>query len=361
LPPAPNSYEAWSALGEACGGAGRHAEAEQAFRHALSLRPDLYQAHYNLGLSIAYQERLGEAVEHFLAARNISPRHPDLQKTLFPILVTLLQGEGSPAPLPALELPTLPAQPLVSVVIPTRDRPRMLVDALRSVGGQSYPHWEALVVNDGGGNIAAVLESLPREWRARMIALEHATPRGPAAARNAAISAAKGAVLAFLDDDDRYGPSHLERLVAGLQTHNAAFTYTAAELVREKLADGKRLEVGREPFLAGLRYSRALLLLRNFIPINTWGVRRECFERAGPFDEGLEYLEDWDFLLRLSAQARFHQQHEVTVEYRVTDRNDDSLSKRHAHKPAMEALYRRHASDHPWVSAARSLYLETLA
>ena len=358
MPPAPSSYEEWSALGEACGASGRHAEAEQAFRHALNLRPDLYEAHYNLALSIAYQERLGEAAGHFLAARTISPRHPDLQKTLFPILVTLLQEDDSQASLAEPDLPSLPAQPLVSVVMPTRDRPRMLIDALRSIGGQSYPHWEALVVNDGGGDIAPVLASLPREWRARVIALEHATPRGPAAARNAAISAANGAVLAFLDDDDRYCPSHLERLVSGLQ--NAQFTYTAAQLVREKLVDGRRLEVGREPFLPGLRSSRALLLLRNFIPINTWGVRRSCFERAGRFDEGLEYLEDWDFLLRVSAQARFHQQEEVTVEYRVTDRNDDSLSKRHAHKPAMEALYRRHATDDPWVKAARELYLETL-
>ncbi len=359
MPPAPSSYEGWSALGEACGASGRHAEAEQAFRHALSLRPDLYEAHFNLALSIAYQDRLGEAVGHFLAARNISPRHPDLQKTLFPILVTLLQGEGSQPSLNAPELPSLPAQPLVSVVIPTRDRPRLLADALRSIGEQSYPHWEALVVNDGGGDIAPVMVSLPGEWRARVIALQHATPRGPAAARNAAISAAKGAVLAFLDDDDRYCPRHLERLVSGLQ--HAEFTYTAAELVREKLVDGKRAEVGRERFLPGLRYSRALLLLRNFIPINTWGLRRTCFERAGRFDEELAYLEDWDFLLRLSAQTSFHQQDEVTVEYRVTDGDDDSLSKRHAHKPAVEALYRRHACDHSWISAARSLYLETLA
>ena len=361
MPPAPNSYEAWSSLGEACGASGRHAEAEQAFRQALKLRPDLYEAHYNLALSIAYQERLAEAVGHFLAAKDISPRHPELQKTLFPILVTLLQEEGSRTPPAASALPSLVPQPLVSVVIPTRDRPHMLLDALRSVAQQSYPRWEAVVLNDGGDDIAGVLASLPGDWRARVTALQHPTPRGPAAARNAAIGAANGEVIAFLDDDDRYGASHLARLVSGLQAQNAGFTYTAAQLVREKLVDGKRLEAAREPFLAGLRYSRALLLVRNFIPINTWGVRRACFEEAGLFDEGLQYLEDWDFLLRLSAQARFHQQHEVTVEYRVTDRNDDSLSKRHAHKPAMEALYRRHATDHPWIKAARALYLETLA
>src|SRR5262245_30778024 len=87
----PASFEVWDRLGRAYGQADRPAEAERAFRAAARLRPDMHETHYNLGLSLAYQGRLRDSIEHFVSARRINPRGPDFQKTLFPILVTLLQ------------------------------------------------------------------------------------------------------------------------------------------------------------------------------------------------------------------------------------------------------------------------------
>jgi glycosyltransferase involved in cell wall biosynthesis len=309
-----------------------------------------FERHYNQALSFAYQNRLRESIPHFLEARKIEPRHPDFQRTLFPILVTLLQEDT--AAVAAAELPPLSREPLVSVIVPTRNRPAMLRDALQSILNQTYQNREIVVVNDGGEPVAPVLQST------RVIDMK--TSVGPAAARNTAIAVAKGEVLAFLDDDDRYMPDHLERLVAALRAGNAAFAYTTAELVREKIAGGRRSETSRQIFMGGLRYSRLLLLVRNFIPINTWGVRREVFAKAGGFDEALHYLEDWDFLLRLSTFTPCAQVDAVTVEYRVTDERDDSLSKRHGHKPAVERIYARHQSAEELVKLARELYLESL-
>lgn len=309
-----------------------------------------FERHYNHALSLAHQDRLRESIPHFLEARKIEPRHPDFQRTLFPILVTLLQEERTAVP--ASGLRPLSREPLVSVIVPTRNRPAMLRDALHSILNQTYQNREIVVANDGGEPVAPVLQSM------RVIDMK--TSAGPAAARNAAIAAAKGEVLAFLDDDDRYLPGHLEQLVAALRAGDAAFAYTTAELVQERLADGRRSETGRQVFMGGLRYSRLLLLVRNFIPINTWGVRREVFAEAGGFDEALHYLEDWDFLLRLSSMARCQQVQAVSVEYRVTDGSDDSLSKRHGHKPAVERIYARHDAGHELVKLARELYLESL-
>jgi O-antigen biosynthesis protein len=306
-----------------------------------------FERHYNQALSFAYQNRLRESIPHFLEARKIEPRHPDFQRTLFPILVTLLQEDT--AAVAAGELPPLPREPLVSVIVPTRNRPAMLRDALQSILNQTYQNREIVVVNDGGEPVAPVLQSV------RVIDMK--TSVGPAAARNAGIAAAKGEVLAFLDDDDCYRPEHLALLVERMHT---GFAYTAAELVHERLADGRRIETGRQAFMGGLRYSRLLLLVRNFIPINTWGVRREVFAKAGGFDEALHYLEDWDFLLRLSTFTPCAQVDAVTVEYRVTDGRDDSLSKRHGHKPAVERIYARHQSAEELVKLARELYLESL-
>lgn len=357
----PESFDTWHGLGRACGLAGRPAEAERAFRVAARLRPDLHEAHYNLALSLAYQGRLRESVEHFVRARGINPRNPDFQQTLFPVLVTLLQ-EGEPQQARPGNFPPLAERPLVSVIVPTQNRPQMLRDALNSVRRQQYPNWEVIVVNDGGEGVASVLESLPPDARARIRHMDLETARGPAAARNRAISVAQGDILAFLDDDDMHTPRHLECLVSGLRASGAGLVYTAAELVKETVGEGTRSETNRDRFLPGLRYSRPLLLVRNYIPINTWGVRRECFAAAGAFDESLHYLEDWDFLLRLSERAGFHQRDEVTAEYRVTERAGDSVSKREPHARAVRAFYRRHeAHGLEWVELARELYLESLA
>ena len=310
-----------------------------------------FETHYSRALALAYQNRLRESIPHFLEARKLEPRHPDFQRTLFPILVTLLQEQG--AAVAASGLRPLPAEPLVSVIVPTRNRAHLLRDALQSVERQSYRHWEVVVVNDGGEPIAPM--------GGRMQVLDLKTNRGPAAARNAAIATAKGEVLAFLDDDDCYKPDHLAQLIAALRSGAAGFAYTTAELVQETLVDGRRRETAREVFMGGLRFSPLLLLVRNFIPINTWGVRREAFAKAGGFHEALHYLEDWDFLLRFSKLTPFAQVDAITVEYRVTDGTDDSLSKQHGHKPAVERIYARHQSADELVKLARELYLESLA
>ena len=80
-------------------------------------------------------------------------------------------------------------------------------------------------------------------------------------------------------------------------------------------------ESGWEPRVRTLQYSLDFdpdyLLLANYIPIHTLLLPRELFRKVGGFDEGLEYSEDWDFLIRLSAETPFRHLRAVTCEYRV--------------------------------------------
>ncbi|MGQ0580218.1 MAG: glycosyltransferase, partial [Betaproteobacteria bacterium] len=357
----PDSFEVWNSLGRAHGLTGRHVEAERAYRNALRLRPDLHEAHYNLAMSLAHQARLRDSIEHFLNARKINPHDPEVRKMLLAKLITLLQDDSSPEYAPASKFPPLNERPLVSVIIPTQNRPRMLQDALISVCRQGYQNWEVIVVNDGGEDASPALKSMPSAMQAKNRLIDLRTIHGPAAARNAAIKVAKGEVLAFLDDDDLYLPGHLESLVTGLRSSNAGFACSAAELVEETIRDGIRVEVGRKPLFPDIRYSQPLLLVANFIPINTWGVRRECFSAVGVFDESLRFLEDWDFLLRLSCHVDFHQISSVTAEYRVTRQANDSVTKRHQNEAGVRSIYRRYeAHSLERVRLARELYLETL-
>jgi hypothetical protein len=350
----PGNFELWQSLGRAYGLKDRHAQAERAFGEAARLEPHLHETHYNLALSLAYQGRLRDSLPHFLAARAIEPRHPGFQESLLPILITLLQEEGQAQRPGDAGLARLSARPLVSVIIPTRNRQPMLRDALLSLRAQTYGDWEAIVVNDGGADVSGLAQQ-----KVQVINLP--TSRGPAAARNAAIRAAQGEILAFLDDDDLYLPQHLERLVAALRASKAGLAYSAADLVEESAVGGARTESSRRRLFPGLRYSPLLLLVRNYIPINTWGLRRECASAAGRFDESLHYLEDWDLLLRLSRRFDFHPIDEVTAEYRVRPAND-SVTKRHRHRPAVQALYQRHdPCGNARVTLARELHLQSLA
>src|SRR4051812_9468088 len=239
----PRSFELWQCLGHAYGLTDRHVQAERAFSHAAALHPQAHEGHYNLALSLAYQGRLRDALEHFRAARAINPLHPGFQQTLFPILITLLQEEGQSQRPGDAGLRRLAKRPRVTVIIPTQNRPQMLRDALLSVCRQTYQDWEAIVVNDGGPEVNAVLGALPSMQNLQVINLP--TVQGPAAARNAAIQAAHGEILAFLDDDDVYRPHHLERLVAALQASNAGLVYSAADLVEEVYVAGARTEISR--------------------------------------------------------------------------------------------------------------------
>jgi len=91
----------------------------------------------------------------------------------------------------------------------------MVAEAVASVVGQTRDDWECLVVDDGGGELPD--EDDPAalgDPRVRVIRRDH--PGGPAAARNAGIDAARGEIITFLDDDDRYRADRLELAALGL-------------------------------------------------------------------------------------------------------------------------------------------------
>jgi glycosyltransferase involved in cell wall biosynthesis len=98
----------------------------------------------------------------------------------------------------------------VSIIVPTRNRPDWLRQALRSAREQTWPHKEVVVIDEAStDNTLAMLAAEFPEARV----ITHATARGPSAARNAGVAAASGDWILYLDDDDLLHPDHLEALV----------------------------------------------------------------------------------------------------------------------------------------------------
>jgi len=107
---------------------------------------------------------------------------------------------------------------LISVAVPTHNRPQLLREALASVAAQTHPEWEVVVVDDG--STPPVLESTLRELLGeRFILVRHGQAQGIAAAKNAGVAAARGEVVLHLDDDDLLTPTALAQIAAAYARH----------------------------------------------------------------------------------------------------------------------------------------------
>jgi GT2 family glycosyltransferase len=151
---------------------------------------------------------------------------------------------------------------------------------------------------------------------------------GQARARNRALQAARGEIVSFLDDDDRYLPNHLETLVNALGDESCIFAYTDADMVQEVIRHGERREISRSTPYRHEAWSRRRLHIDNYIPINTWGVRKSCLDEVGGFDESLSCCEDWELLLRIARQYDFRHVKATTVEVRHRADQADNVTRR---------------------------------
>jgi glycosyltransferase involved in cell wall biosynthesis len=235
------------------------------------------------------------------------------------------------------------ARPLVSVIIPTT-RPDQLEAALDSVERQEPQGPLECVVAPDGIPVPALK---PRPFPVRFAPSPH--PTGPGAARNRAALQAQGLILAFLDDDDRWCPNHLARVVpAILDTPGIAFTDAWIQHVDEGWT--ARLQV---PFTPGL------LRRTNPVILSTVAVPRSLFWRVGGFDGSFGRYEDWDWLLRAEqAGVRLLFLADPTVLYRFSSgstsadadamrRDLDRLIARHGLGPLPVTNFARMAQEGP--------------
>ena len=242
---------------------------------------------------------------------------------------------------------SLPDEPLVSIIVPTWNRPDLLQDTLRSLVAQCYPNWEAVVVNDAGVDVAALVASIDPLGRIRYV--NHARNAGLSAARNTGIGLSRGDILCYLDDDDIFRPEHLQTVIRAFREHpDREFVYTEAEYVSEQIENGERLELDRGTPFSNIDYSLQRLHVSNFIPVNVWAHRRDLLTRVdGLFDTSLPALEDWDMLLRLARQTDPLPIEALTVEVRVRPQSSgDNMSQRE--KKDFPALYQKLYERYPF-------------
>jgi glycosyltransferase involved in cell wall biosynthesis len=190
------------------------------------------------------------------------------------------------------------SSPLVSVVIPAHNAERFIGEAIESVLAQTYAPVELIVVDDGSTDETATVAAAYSE--VTVISQENA---GPSAARNRGALAASGEFLAFHDSDDAMAPDKLAVQVGHmLDNPSVGCVLAEQELLVEPgaelpfWAEGSKVPTimpSRPPELANEPDVHPMTMV----------VRRETFERVGPFDESMRAAEDLDWMLRASEEG----------------------------------------------------------
>jgi glycosyltransferase involved in cell wall biosynthesis len=196
-----------------------------------------------------------------------------------------------------IEQASLHERPLVSVVLPTRDRCALLPRAIASVTRQTYVNWELLVVDDASADATAAVIAGISDKRVKGF---RGKGGGVCAARNIGLSQARGSLVAYLDDDNIMHPGWLKAVVWAFEQHPATQVLYGAFIVDDKarLAGHGR---GQLPQLYFHGYDYRAAARHNVADMGCIAHRAGLPEAR--FDESLREMGDWDLFLRLTRQS----------------------------------------------------------
>jgi len=238
-----------------------------------------------------------------------------------------------------------------TVVIPAFNAARTIGSSIRSVLQQTEQDFEIVIVDDGStDDTSECARSFATDPRVRAIAQRN---KGPSAARNTGLAAARGSYVSMLDADDLWLPEYLEVMGGALDANpDAAFAYTDAWVL-----DDQTGRIRRKPAMFYQRPPRTvpdarafflLLLDRNFVYTSVT-VRRSVLDEVGGYDEDLSTGEDWDLWLRIAGRGMrpvrppgvlaIHREHPFSLanDTRTMTRNICEVYRRFAEDPRVDA------------------------
>ena len=244
--------------------------------------------------------------------------------------------------------PDCSARPLVSVVIPNYNKGDFVSAALASVLDQTLKDLEVVLVDDASSDssVSQARELLSKDSRIRI--LQHPRRKGPGAARNTGIRAARGMLIALLDSDDVYAPEWLEHAVRRISTENSdCVAYADWWLIN---ARGERLSRKRAHTKSS-GYLFGDFLLQSLEVNSVLVAPKQCFLEAGLYDESVTWGEDYDMVLRLAKRFPFVYVDEEAYGYRLHPGNSwRPFSKRELYRYKARVLERYVADGEGWLT-----------
>lgn len=188
-------------------------------------------------------------------------------------------------------------KPLVSIIMPTYNRKKLLREAIDSVLNQTYQNFELIIIDDSSTDDSRDFLKELRHDKIRVLFNE--SNMGPAASRNVGLQHARGEYIAYLDSDNEWDKYYLEASIGSFYKLNDAHAIYSGQLIYpDKASPIQKIRYGA--------YNKSLLRNRNYIDLNCFCHKRSILDDIGMFDESLERLEDWDLILRMSNNYKIY-------------------------------------------------------
>lgn len=225
--------------------------------------------------------------------------------------------------------------PKVSVIVPAYNAMQFLPKTVDSVLKQTYQDFEIFIINDGSTDNIEEWVRTVEDKRVRLISQHN---QGQSAARNEGIKNSSGQYIAFLDADDLWAPSKLEKQVQVLDSNpDTGLVYSWVSLIDENDHPLDKTWTISEEGDVWLKLIEGNIIACGSVPM----IRRSCVEVVGLFEKFPFACEDWDYWLRIASHYSFEVLKEVLVYYRdspgsLSRYKGDALEKR---LKAMEESY----------------------
>ena len=188
-------------------------------------------------------------------------------------------------------------KPLVSVITPVYNGAKFLKNAVQSVLAQSYDNWELIIIDDASTDESYFVAQALAESDRRITAKKLSKNLGAGNARNQGLAVAKGDYIAFLDADDLWKSSKLERQIEFMKEHNALICYSDYDFIDE---DGNALNKKIEA-LPKIDFDK--LLKANYIG-NLTAIYNPSVLGKEYFSD-LRMRQDWGMWLKLIQKAGY--------------------------------------------------------
>lgn len=210
---------------------------------------------------------------------------------------------------------------LVSIIVPTRNRPQMLEKFLRTIQLQSYKRWQLILI-DGSDDTETELVTKKiiepdKLLYIRSLPSKHKLlEQNVACARNIGTSHALGEFIAHADDDNIWHPYHLRKLVDPL----AENPNIAMSIGLHRLIDNNTKKLSLEAARVGSSlpiYNSETLIRDNFIASDDVLIRRDIISSIKPIREDLPYFADWEYWARIAINFNVIQIYEMLTDYYI--------------------------------------------
>ena len=223
---------------------------------------------------------------------------------------------------------------LISIIIPTYNRPDYLKKAIKTVLNQTYKNIEIIIVDDFSKvDNKKIIDSFDDK---RITYFKNEKNKGAPYSRNVGIKKARGEFIAFLDDDDEWKSTKLEQQLKAFDDSKVGLVVCYS---LDKRFGTQRISKPKE----NITY-KDLLKSFNLSSTSSYFVRKEALDKVGYFDLNLPSAQEYDVALRIS---KYYVVKTVPKTLMIQNASEGQISENWTRKiKGIMALYKKYANEY---------------